>query len=68
MVSKPQKQQCDGNYTPRQNLNDSDILNYFSKGSGYFCAGRKSINSHVTPHFICTEGPTEGTYYWQKNA
>lgn len=50
MVSKPQKQQRDGNHILRQTLNDSDILNYFSKGSGYFCMGERI--SAVTWHFI----------------
>lgn len=39
MVSKPQKEQRDGNHILRQTLNNSDTLNYFSKGSGYFRGG-----------------------------
>lgn len=41
MVSKPQKEQRDGNHILRQTLNNSDTLNYFSKGSGFFCGGEK---------------------------
>lgn len=66
MVSKPQKQQRDGNYLLRQTLSDSDILNYFSKGSGYFCMGGKDINCHMTVHFIYTQCSTKITYYCQK--
>lgn len=56
MVSKPQKQKCDGNHILRQTLNDSDILNYFSKGSGYFYM--KNISCHIVLHCICTQGCT----------
>lgn len=55
MISKPQKQQRDGNHILRQTLNDSDTLNYFSKGSGYFCMGGKDINCHMTLHYAYTQ-------------
>lgn len=58
MVSKPQRQEREGNYILRQTLNDSDIQNYSSKGSGYFYMGGKDINSHMTFHCICSEGCT----------
>lgn len=68
MVSKPQRQERDGNYTLRHTLNDSDILNYSSKGSGFFCVRGKDINSHMTLHCICTEWSAEVSFCCQKYA
>lgn len=66
MVSKPQKQQRDGNHILNQTLNESDILNYFSKGSGSFSMGEKDRDHHMTLHYICTQGSTGVTYYCKK--
>lgn len=71
MASKPQKEQRDGNHTLRQTLNNSDTLNYFSKGSGYFCGGAKGrleqdVNYHMIFHYIYIQRLMEVTYYCQK--